>query len=104
MYANHLELKMTVVARKSPDSSLNFVRPVFEKFFDLHALDSQTLCSKGGHFGGFFKGTRLFGGHTAAQSFVAAKRLRNGQQPFRIDVNFFAPGEYSKYIHLSQWI
>jgi hypothetical protein len=84
---------MTVVVRKSAEPPVNFVRPVFEKFFDLHFLDSNLLCSRAGHFGGFFKGTRLFGGHTAAQSYIASKRFRNGRQPYRIDVNFFAPGK-----------
>ncbi|KAI6191166.1 hypothetical protein M3Y97_00198500 [Aphelenchoides bicaudatus] len=83
---------MSTLIRQSTDQSLNFVRPVFEKFFDLQSLDDQTLCSKAGHFGGFFKGTRLFGGHTASQSVVAAKRFKNSRQPYRLDVNFFAPG------------
>ncbi|KAI6226796.1 hypothetical protein M3Y95_00658600 [Aphelenchoides besseyi] len=68
------------------------VRPVFEKFFDLQPLNSNTVVSEPRHFGGFFKGSRLFGGHTATQSFLAAKRLRNGAQAYRIDINFFAPG------------
>lgn len=90
---------MTIQTRQSSndDRPLNFVRPVFKKFFDFEQSDSLTLLSKASHFGGFFKGTRLFGGHTAAQSFLAAKRLRNGKQPYRIDVNFFAPGWFTNF-------
>ncbi|KAI6210837.1 hypothetical protein M3Y96_00370300 [Aphelenchoides besseyi] len=84
---------MTMAPRKrTEEPQLMIVRPVFEKFFDLQPLNSNTVISKPRHFGGFFKGSRLFGGHTAAQSFLAAKRLRNDAQVYRIDINFFAPG------------
>lgn len=83
---------MTVQVQQPPmNASLNFVRPVFQKFFDFEQFDSQTVSVKGSHFAGFFKGIRLFGGNTAAHGLLAAKRFRSGQ-PYRIDVNFFAPG------------
>ncbi|KAI6243647.1 hypothetical protein M3Y99_00026900 [Aphelenchoides fujianensis] len=82
---------MTAAATRTAEVSPMLVRPVFSKFFDLQALDASTLCSPPRHFGGFFKGSRLFGGHTAAQAFVAAKRL-NGRQPYGIVIHFYAPG------------
>jgi hypothetical protein len=67
------------VRTQAPKKSrqFNLVRPVFQGFFDLHQQNGQTLYSTPEHFGGSFKSSRLFGGHTAAQSFVAAKRLVN---------------------------
>uniref|UniRef100_A0A914YGK6 Uncharacterized protein n=1 Tax=Panagrolaimus superbus TaxID=310955 RepID=A0A914YGK6_9BILA len=58
----------------------------------LSIIDKNIAQSHGPHTPGAFKGTRLFGGHTIAQSYLAFKKLYPKTQVIKLDTIFIAPG------------
>ncbi|KAI6191194.1 hypothetical protein M3Y97_00201400 [Aphelenchoides bicaudatus] len=48
--------------------------------------------------GGAFKNTRVFGGQSVAQAYIAATYYRNDCLPIRMDMTFFGAGAVNKHI------
>uniref|UniRef100_A0AC35GGG7 Uncharacterized protein n=1 Tax=Panagrolaimus sp. PS1159 TaxID=55785 RepID=A0AC35GGG7_9BILA len=58
----------------------------------LSIVDKNVVKSFGPHSPGAFKGSRLFGGHTITQSYLAFKKLYPKTQVVKLDTIFIAPG------------